>query len=169
LHPAVDFGLVGDVEINQHIDDAVVDIVDGLADALAEIAVLGVGVTQFVGFVLSGAGAAGHRGPSHHAFLGRDVHLDGRVAAAVENLSGADFCDGCAHRVLFLAGCRLWRLRFRCSRWTEPLPRHAKRPPFRDYRPATGRGINCSSGVLASGAVGEFVRNGHYDVGPPTR
>ena len=100
-HPAIDFGLVGHVEINQHVDDAIVDVVDGLADTLSEIAILCVGVSEFVGFVLSGAGATGHRCSSHDAFLGRDVHFDGRIAPAVENFSGADFCDGCAHRLLF--------------------------------------------------------------------
>ena len=63
---------------------------------------LGVGVAKFVSLVLAGAGSAGHRRPSHHAFLGRDVHFDGRVAAAVKDLAGVDGCDCCAHRVLFL-------------------------------------------------------------------
>ena len=100
-HPAIDFGLVGHVEIDEHVDDAVVDVVDGLADTLPEIAILGVGVSEFVCFVLSSAGATGNCRSSHDAFLGRDVHLDGRIATTVENFAGEDFCDGCAHRLLF--------------------------------------------------------------------
>src|SRR5919112_321581 len=53
-----------------------------------------VAVAQLERLVLAGAGAARHRRASRDATLERDVGLDGRVAAAVEDLTRADVDDG---------------------------------------------------------------------------
>ena len=49
-----------------------------------------VAVAKFPGLVDAGAGAAGHRRPAEGAVGQLDVDFDGRVAAAIENLSGVD-------------------------------------------------------------------------------
>ena len=67
----------------------VVDVVDRLEDALAEIALL-VAVAQFDGLVGAGAGAAGHGGPADGAVVEDDFDFDGRIAAAIENFAGVN-------------------------------------------------------------------------------
>ena len=102
LAPAVERVLVGHVEVVPTIDDAAGDVVDGLADSPAEVAVFGVRIAEFVRLVLTGAGSTGHGCSPDHTLLGCDVHFDCRVATAVDDLAGVDGGDCCAHRVLFL-------------------------------------------------------------------
>ena len=79
---------------------SVVDVGDGLEDALAAVA-LGVAVAQLVRFVGAGAGAGRHDGAPRAAVFERDLDLDGRVAARVEHLEGAHCCDAVvSHGVL---------------------------------------------------------------------
>ena len=73
-----------------------------LSDALAEVALL-VAVAQLDGLVRAGAGAAGDGGPADGAVGEDDVDLDGRVAAAVEDLAGVNAFDG-RHRRLSRLG-----------------------------------------------------------------
>ena len=73
--------------------DVVVDRLDGLADALAEIAFL-VAVTQFPGFVLAGGSPAGHGGAALDAAFEMDFDFDGGIAAGIEDFQGADVGDG---------------------------------------------------------------------------
>ncbi len=56
---------------------------------LAEVLCL-VAVAKFPGLVDAGAGAAGHGRAAEGAVGQFHVDLDGRIAAAVENLSGVD-------------------------------------------------------------------------------
>ena len=67
----------------------VVDVLDGLEDALAEVALL-VAVAQLDGLVGAGAGARGDGGAADGAVGEDDVDFDGRVAAAVEDLAGVE-------------------------------------------------------------------------------
>ncbi len=85
-HGHVDAGLIQRVHADQAVGDLVVHVIDGLEYAFAQVDRL-VAVTQFPRFVDAGAGTAGHRSPSGRAIAERDVHFDGRIAAAVENLA----------------------------------------------------------------------------------
>ena len=67
--------------------------VDGLADALAEVAVPA--VAQLDRLEGAGGGAAGHHRPGERSVVEEDLDLDGGVAARVEDLAGADGFDGC--------------------------------------------------------------------------
>ena len=86
---AVDADLVQRVHADQLVGDLLVDVVDGLGDALAEEQLL-VAVAQLPGFVDAGAGAAGDGGPADRAVVERDIDFDGRIAAAIENLAAVD-------------------------------------------------------------------------------
>jgi len=65
------------------------NVLHRLEDAFAAEALL-VAVTQLDRLVLSGRRAAGHGGPAGGAARQGDVGLDGRVAAAVEDLARVD-------------------------------------------------------------------------------
>ena len=73
----------------ERLADLAVDVLDGLVHALAEVALL-VAVAQLDGLVRAGGGAGGHGGAAERAVLEHDVDLDGRIAAAVEDLAGVD-------------------------------------------------------------------------------
>jgi len=66
-------------------------VIHGLADALAHVAIAA--VTQFVGFVCTGTGAAGHDGPAAGTTLQQDLRLNGWISAGVEHLTGHDGVD----------------------------------------------------------------------------
>ncbi len=85
----VDRGLVEHVHALQRLGDLDVHVLHGLEHALAEITAL-VAVAQLAGLVDAG-GSAGRNGrAADGAVVERDLHFHGRVAAGVENLSGAD-------------------------------------------------------------------------------
>ncbi len=73
--------------------DVIVDRIDGLGHALAEVAFL-VAVTEFPSFVLAGGGPTGHGGTAMHAAFEVDFDFDGGVAAGIEDFQGADVGDG---------------------------------------------------------------------------
>src|SRR5262249_40306780 len=82
-------GLFEGVLAEQGGGNGVVDVADRLQDAAAEVAGL-VAVAQFDGLVGAGAGAAGDGGAAAGA-VGQDgFYLDGRVAAAVQDLAGVN-------------------------------------------------------------------------------
>ena len=93
-HELVDAALVERVEAFQRFGDVVVDETDGLADALAAVAI--VAVTEFDRFVLAGRGAGGDRGAPERSGVEHDLDLDGGVAARVEDLAAED-ADDVAH------------------------------------------------------------------------
>jgi hypothetical protein len=84
--------LVGGVEASDGAGDLGVGVVDGLEDALAEIAGF-VGVAQLEGFVFTGGGAGGHSGTAQRSAAEGDFGLDGGIAAGVEDLAGVDASD----------------------------------------------------------------------------
>ena len=84
--------LIERVHADELVGDRFVDVVDGLRDAFAEEQLL-VAVAQLPGFVDAGAGAAGDGGAAERAVGQRDVDLDGRIAAAIENLPAVDIDD----------------------------------------------------------------------------
>jgi len=79
------------------------DVLDGALHAAAAEA-LGVAVAQLHRFVGAGGGAAGHGRAPDRTVDQLDVHLDGRVAARVEDLARRQFddlhgrCPSRAHR-----------------------------------------------------------------------
>ncbi len=83
--PTWSAGVAADDDLGQR----AVDVGDGLGDALAEVARL-VAVAELDGLVDAGAGARGDGGAAERAVGQDDVDLDGRVAAAVEDLAAAD-------------------------------------------------------------------------------
>ncbi len=95
-HELVDGFLVAGVEADQFRGDLGVDVLDGLGDALAEVDFFVI-VAQLDGFVLAGAGAAGHAGPAQGPVLQHHVHLDGGVAAGIEDLPALDEFNAQAH------------------------------------------------------------------------
>ena len=91
-HRAVDAELIVGVAARERVEDLAVDRVDGLADALAAVALL-VAVAQLDRLVGAGRSARGNRRAADDAGVQRHVDLDGRIAAAVEDLAGVDVGD----------------------------------------------------------------------------
>ena len=90
------------VAADGHLGQRAVDVGHGLGHAFAAVALL-VAVAQLDRLVDSRAGPRGNRGPAERA-VGQDhIDLDGRVAAAVENLAPAHLGD---RRNWFTHGCR---------------------------------------------------------------
>src|SRR5690606_176682 len=92
-HQPVDLDLFGRVGADDVLGDLAVDRRHRVEHALAEETRL-VTIAPFDGLVCAGRGAGRHRRTSHRAVFQRDVDLDGRVAAAVEDLAGVDVDDG---------------------------------------------------------------------------
>jgi hypothetical protein len=67
-------------------------LVDRGDDALAQVLVLVV-VAELDGLVLAGRRARGHRRTPDGAALQADLHLDGGVAAGIQNLTTVDESD----------------------------------------------------------------------------
>ena len=84
--------LVGGVHAAERRRDRLLDVLHGAQHALAEVA-LRVAVAQLERLVLAGGRAARHRRAAHDAALEADVAFDGGIAAAVEDLAGADLQD----------------------------------------------------------------------------
>ena len=72
--------------------DLVQHRVDGLLDALADVALL-VAVAALDGLERAGGGAGGNGRAGDGAVVEGDLDLDGGVAAGVEDLPGADCFD----------------------------------------------------------------------------
>ena len=82
-------GLIQGVDAGQFVGQNVVDVVDRLQHALAQVKRL-VAVAQFQGLVNAGARAAGNRRPAERTVGQFHVDLNRRISAAIENLSGMD-------------------------------------------------------------------------------
>ena len=89
-HLLVDGPLVEDAHAFDHGSDAFVDIGHGFQRAFAQVAAL-VAVTEFEGFIFTGAGAARNGGTAHDATFQGYINLHGRIAARVEDLSCKNF------------------------------------------------------------------------------
>ncbi|CAB4733571.1 unannotated protein [freshwater metagenome] len=92
-HRLVDQPLVVGVETLDRGADLVDDRVHGLLDALAGVPIAA--VAQLHRLERTGRRARRHGGASERAVVEEDLHLDGGVAAGVEDLAGADCFDGC--------------------------------------------------------------------------
>ena len=88
-HAVVERDLIDGVHAAQFVGQLGVDVVDGLENPLAEILRL-VAVAELQGLVDAGAGPAGDGGAAERAVGQFHVDLDGGIAAAIENLSGAN-------------------------------------------------------------------------------
>ncbi len=91
-HQAIEPGLLLDLKPRQGIEDLGVDGIHGLLDPLAAIA--GATVAQLDRLMGAGGGAGGNRGPAEGAVFKGDIHLDGGIAAAVQDFAGGDVDDG---------------------------------------------------------------------------
>ncbi len=94
-HPLVDGDLVERIHAHKLVSDFFVDVVDGFQHALAQKVRL-VAVAQLPGLMHTGAGAAGNGGRANRVIVQSYIDLDGRIAAAIENLPGVDI-DNHAH------------------------------------------------------------------------
>ncbi len=97
-HRTIDVHLLEGVEAADLRGDSRVDILDGLENAFAEVALL-VAVAKLDGLVIAGAGPGGYGGPAQSAVLEDDVDFDGGIAAGIENLARLDVFDN-AHNSL---------------------------------------------------------------------
>jgi hypothetical protein len=88
-HLLVDGALLFYIHAAELIVEDVVDIVDGLKDALAHVYGLIV-VAKLAGFVDTGGGSGGDGGATHGALIGVYFDFDCGVAARVENLTAPD-------------------------------------------------------------------------------
>ena len=88
-HPPVQRGLIQGVHAGQFVGQDVVDVVDRLQHALAQVKRL-VAVAKFQGLVNARARAAGNRRAAEGTVGQLHVNLDGGISTAIENLSGMD-------------------------------------------------------------------------------
>ena len=95
-HEPVDVDLVGGVEVDDLGGDDLVDVLDGLGDALAKVAAL-VAVAELNRLELARGRARGHGRAALGATAEVDVDFYGRVAARIERLAGPDVADACVH------------------------------------------------------------------------
>ncbi|MNE05923.1 hypothetical protein D3C80_984970 [compost metagenome] len=98
----VQTALVLGIHAREGVEDLAVDGVDRLLDALAAPHVH-VAVAQFDRFMGAGRGARRHGGAAKAAVFQGDVHLDRRIAPAVDDLAGDDVGD-VGHEVGALSG-----------------------------------------------------------------
>ena len=89
----VDLDLVFRLHAADRVENLAVHRLERLQHALAEVARL-VAVAELHRLVRAGRGAGRHGGAAEGAVLQRHVDLDGRIAAAVENLAADDVDDG---------------------------------------------------------------------------
>ena len=88
----VDGHLIQHVGADEGLGDLGVHVLHGGLNALAVITAL-VAVTQLAGLVNTGGSAGGDRSAAHGAVLQIDLHLNGGVAAAVQDLAAQNVND----------------------------------------------------------------------------
>ena len=99
----IDGALVEGVEAHDGVSALVIDVLDGLRDALAQVATL-VAIAQLAGLKGAGRSARRHHRAAEAAVLEHDLDLDGGVAATVEHLATVDV-QNIAHVGLFGSFC----------------------------------------------------------------
>ena len=105
-HHAIEGDLFLGLVAAQRVAQLTVDGIDRLGDTLAHVAIAA--VAQFDRFVRAGRSARGNRRPSDRAIVKMHVHLNGGVAAAVENFAADDIDDDGHSGLLWrelLGGC----------------------------------------------------------------
>ena len=85
----IDSALVEGVEAHDGVSALVVDVLDGLRNALAQVAAL-VAIAQLAGLKGAGRSTRRHHCAAKAAVLEHDLDLDGGIAAAVEHLATVD-------------------------------------------------------------------------------
>src|SRR5205085_2029990 len=128
----VDQPLLGDLVADDLRADLVLDCVDGVADALAAVALAAVALLD--GLERTGGGAAGNGGPRHGAVVEEHLDLDGRVAAGVEDLATGDGLDAGQGSVSSVRGSERAEPIAACPVSRDAPPRARRRPA------AAGRG-----------------------------
>ncbi len=93
-HRLVNRCLIRRVHAFEGVGDLAIDVLDSFGDALAHEDGL-VTVSQFPGFVNAGAGTAWHGGAASGSIDQGDFALDGRIAAAIEDLACVDGFNEC--------------------------------------------------------------------------
>ena len=91
-HRLVDLELIFGLEAGDGVENVAIDRLNRFQNALAAEAAL-VSVAQFDRLARAGRSARRNRGPSHRAVFQHDIHLDRRIAAAIEDLAGDDIHD----------------------------------------------------------------------------
>ncbi len=91
-HRGVERFLLARLQARDSVEDLAVDGIHGLAHALAAIALL-VAVAQFDRLMRAGRGAGRHGRTPLGAGFQRDIHLDGGIAPAVQDFTGAKVGD----------------------------------------------------------------------------
>ena len=81
--------LIEGIEAHDGIGALVVDVLDGLRNALAQVAAL-VAIAQLAGLKGAGRSTRRHHCAAKAAVLEHDLDLDGGIAAAVEHLATVD-------------------------------------------------------------------------------
>ena len=102
-HDAIDERLVTGVRALELLGDLSVDVRDGLAHALAAVALL-VAVPQLQGLAGSRRGARGHAGAPRRSAGQENLDFERRVAARVEDLACVDAFDREAHACVLVSG-----------------------------------------------------------------
>ena len=95
-HEAIEPDLVIGIETEQDLCDLLVDVLNRLADTLAEESIL-LAVTQFVRFMHTGAGTTWYSGTSERTGIEMHIHLNRRVTAAIQNFTGVNGGDHAIH------------------------------------------------------------------------
>ena len=90
----IDGTLVGGVQTDDGLGALLVHVGDSVEHALAHVAV-GVAVAQLDGLELARGGTGGNDGASHGAVCQSHLHLDGGIAAGVEDLAGVNELNDC--------------------------------------------------------------------------
>ena len=105
----IDGALIEGIEAHDGIGALVVDVLDGLRNALAQVAAL-VAIAQLAGLKGAGRSTRRHHCTAKAAVLEHDLDLDGGIAAAVEHLATVDI-HNIAHVVSLSLGNGLnaWR------------------------------------------------------------
>ena len=88
----VDGHLIQHVHAHQALGDLGIHVLHSSEDALAQVAAL-VAVPELAGLVHAGGSAGGHSGAAHGAVVQIDLHLNGGIAAGVQDLTAQDVYD----------------------------------------------------------------------------
>ena len=88
----VDGGLIQHIHAHQALGDVGVHVLHGGEHALAQVTAL-VAVAELAGLIDAGGGTGGHGGAADGAVLQVDLHLNGGIAAAVQDLAAQHVND----------------------------------------------------------------------------
>ena len=113
-HRLVDLELVLGLEAGDSVENVAIDRFDRLEHALSAKPAL-VAVAQFDRLAGPGRSARWNRRSAHRAVFQHDIHFDGRIAAAIQDLTSDDVHDG-GHQWSSLLCSRCSFLRHHCNR-----------------------------------------------------